>query len=280
MVVAAAMVVMVEGGWGTGANDWCGARLLHYKQPIIAQLEEGREQERERREEERDSERDRKREREDEERSSIQLIKVEDTGISLHWRFLSTCRTSFSFPPFPFLFFPCTSRPLTTYFAVKIAGVGALKGCFNGCWQGVDKQKPKPEDLLEKIQSDMFSLRLIGGLRGGGMAGMWGWRDWWGRCEWVWLFWMPPPPPPTLSPFPLTPPCFPLSFWAIVWKCPLNYAKEQTRPALPLPPPPPRELWVLFQGGGMWWAREQDYTTLIESDLPLLVSDTHSRVRW
>lgn len=89
-----------------------------------------------------------------------------------------------------------------------------------------------------------------------------------------------PPPPPTLSPFPLTPPCFPLSFWAIVWKCPLNYAKEQTRPALPLPPPPPRELWVLFQGGGMWWAREQDYTTLIESDLPLLVSDTHSRVRW
>lgn len=109
-------------------------------------------------------------------------------------------------------------------------------------------------------------------------VGMWGWRDWWGRCEWVWLFWMPPPP--TLSPFPLTPPCFPLSFWAIVWKCPLNYAKEQTRPALPLPPPPPHELWVLFQGGGMWWAREQDYTTLIESDLPLLVSDTHSRVRW
>lgn len=31
----------------------------------------------------------------------------------------------------------------------------------------MDQQKPKPEDLLEKIQSDMFSLRLIGGARGG-----------------------------------------------------------------------------------------------------------------
>lgn len=32
----------------------------------------------------------------------------------------------------------------------------------------MDQQKPKPEDLLEKIQSDMFSLQLIGELGGRG----------------------------------------------------------------------------------------------------------------
>lgn len=82
-------------------------------------------------------------------------------------------------------------------------------------------------------------------------------------------------PSTPLSFLPLTPPCFSLSFWAIVSKCPLNDAKEKTPPPSYFPPPP-GELWVLFQGGGMWWAREQDYTTLIGSDLPLLVSATHT----
>lgn len=206
-------------------------------------------------------------EREDEERSSIQLIKFEDSGFSLRCRFLS------STPAFPCQFpFSSTPPPLTPYFAKKMAGAGALKSCFNRCWQGVDQQKPKPEDLLEKIQSDMFSLRLIGGLGGGRMGGMWGWRDWRQRCEWVWLFHHTITP----TPFPHTPPCFPLSFWAIVSKCPLNDAKEQTPPPSHFPPPPPSELWVLFQGGGMWWAREQDYSTLIGSDLSLLMSDLHT----
>lgn len=99
----------------------------------------------------------------------------------------------------------------------------------------------------------------------------------------VWMSVIVPSAAPTtpstpLFLFPQTPPCFPLSFWAIVSKCPLNDAKEQTPPPshFPPPPPPPCELWVLFQGGGMWWAREQDYTTLIGSDLPLVVSDTHT----
>lgn len=35
----------------------------------------------------------------------------------------------------------------------------------------MDQQKPKPEDLLEKIQSDMFSLQLIGELGGEGWEG-------------------------------------------------------------------------------------------------------------
>lgn len=156
-----------------------------------------------------------------------------------------------------------------------MAWAGALKACFNGCWQGVDQQKPKPEDLLEKIQSDMFSLRLIGG--------RWAGEGWEGsadegiggggvnECD------CSEHTPP--HPFLCTPPRFPLSFWAIVWKCPLNDAKEQTLlPSHFPPPPPPHELWVLFQGGGMWRAREQGYTTLIGSDLPLLIIDTRTLI--
>lgn len=53
-------------------------------------------------------------------------------------------------------------------------------------------------------------------------------------------------PPPFLR----TPPCFPLSFWAIVWKCPLNDAKEQTLP--PSHFPPPSSPWIMSIISGRW----------------------------
>lgn len=92
---------------------------MHYKQPIIGQT--GREREKDR-EKERETLRGTEREREDEEQSGIQLIKVEDSGISLRWRFLSSTPLPVR-PP----------HPLTPYFAGKMAWEGALKACFNGC---------------------------------------------------------------------------------------------------------------------------------------------------
>lgn len=59
------------------------------------------------REREQERNREREREREDEEQSSIQLIKVEDSGLSLHWRFFltSTLLASVCFSLLP-LFLP------------------------------------------------------------------------------------------------------------------------------------------------------------------------------
>lgn len=70
----------------------------------------------------------------------------------------------------------------------------------------MDQQKPELQDLLEKIQSDMFSLRLIGGVRGGGFGGGAGDEGIGGGGVNEYDCSEHP------SPVPLTPPCFPLSF--------------------------------------------------------------------
>lgn len=170
------------GGMGGGWLMWSSPPAL---QTVHYWADRGRE---------RDSKKDREKKKEETVSVTERVRGRMKGGLAYSWLKLKTvgsvwagdfCQlaTPFSFPAFLFFIFPCASHPLTMYFAGKKAGVGALKACFNECWQGVDKQKPKPADLLEKIQSDMFSLQLIGRLRGGGMAGMWGRRDWWGRCE-------------------------------------------------------------------------------------------------
>lgn len=138
----------------------------------------------------REGDRDKEIKREEEWRA-VSWLKLKEVG--------SVCAGGFC-PPALFLpvsIYPFLVSPvLQIYFAVKMAG--ALKACFKGCWQGVDQQKPETEDLLVKIQSDMFSLHLIGGLRRGGI---WGWKDWRRRCERLGLF-REPTLPPTMNPLP------------------------------------------------------------------------------
>lgn len=159
VVVVATIVVVEEGGWKLGQMIDVELASCIKNSPLLGRQRTGKSERKRGTMSQTENEWERMKSRIAYSWLKLKTLESVSTGDFLH--------PSFTLPlPFLSLYpiLPSTSCPLSLYFVGRCPD--PLKTGFNRSW--LNQLKLKLENLLKKIQSDKFSLQLIGALRGVG----------------------------------------------------------------------------------------------------------------